>query len=134
MTILEVVGYGGYVIGGVIALASKVKNDNLKDLKDRVEILEKEREDYKQLLITEREQSIKQHTENRESIARLEKEVSIYKDLQLSSIAETNKQILETLQGSATILASSTRARAKAVEQVKSDLEESNPLLVKVDK
>lgn len=42
MTTLEAIGYVGYIVGAAIILASKIKSNNLKDHKERVEILEKE--------------------------------------------------------------------------------------------
>lgn len=104
MTALEVIGYAGYVVGGVIILASKTKSDNLKDLKERVEILEKERQEARE-----------QHVENQKAIANLEGQLSTYKEIPLKSIAsslealpkivDSNSQILETLKGSAVIAA-----------------------------
>ncbi len=119
---ISILGYLVGVAGAITIIFSKVKNENLKDLRARVEILEKERADYKELLTTEREQSKKQHIQNRESIARLEKEVEIYKDLQLSSIAETNRQILTTLQMSSKTLIKDTASAAKHVAEVSADL------------
>lgn len=123
---LSILGYFIGVVGAVTIIFSRVKNENLRDLKERVSILEGERIEYKQLLEAEREQSRQQHVANSKAIAALEKEVEIYKDLQLSSIATTNKQILETLQNSAAVLLTGTKTRAKAVEKVKTDLEHSN--------
>ena len=40
----DVAGYLALVVGAVLVLRSRVKTENLKDLKERVEILEKERE------------------------------------------------------------------------------------------
>lgn len=128
---MEAVNIGsifGYLVGvggAITIIFSRVKNENLKDLKERVEILEKELVYSREALEKERVSARDQHVENREAIAKLQGQVELYKDLQLKSIAETNKQILKTLQGSATILASGTKTRAKAVEKVKTDLEHS---------
>ena len=128
--ITSIIGYIVGVVGAITVIFSntrkdneKIKDANIKDLRERVEILEKERIEYKQMLVDEREQSREQHVQNQKAIAALEKEVAIYKDLQLSSIAETNKQILETLRSSAITLASGTKDRAERVETVKTDLE-----------
>ena len=80
------------VAGAITIIFSKVKNENLKDLKDRVEILEKEREIAR-----------KEHIANQKAIGVLEGRVKIYKDLQLKSIADSNKQILDVLKSSALI-------------------------------
>ena len=118
--ITSIIGYIVGVVGAITVIFSntrkdneKIKNANIKDLRERVEILEKERVEYKQMLVDEREQSREQHVQNQKAIAKLEEKVSIYKDLQLSSIAETNKQILETLKSSAITLASGTKTRAE---------------------
>lgn len=102
MTALEIIGYAGYVIGAVVILASKTKTDNIKDLMDRVQILEKERENARE-----------QHIDNQKAIANLEGQLSTYKEIPLKSIAQSlealpkimdsNQKILNTLNSSAHI-------------------------------
>lgn len=122
----ELIGYAGYVVGALIIIFSKVKNDNLADLKQRVEILEKELVYSKDLLDKERKQAQAQHLANRESITELKTQVKLYKDLQLDSIAKTNQEMLEALKASAMI-----RATEKD-EGVLVHTEAANPLSVKV--
>ena len=43
---ITISGYVSLVVGAVLVLMSKVKTDNLNDLKERVEILEKERQTW----------------------------------------------------------------------------------------
>ena len=79
LNILSVVA----VIGSAyIILGSKVKTENLKDLKDRVELLEKERETSKE-----------QHIENQKAISNLEGQLATYKQIPLVSIADSLKEI-----------------------------------------
>lgn len=97
MTAWEIIGYAGYVVGAVIVLASKTKSDNLKDLKERVEILEKERK-----------YADERHLQNQKAISNLEGQLSTYKEIPLKSIADSltalptlvnsNQQILEALK------------------------------------
>jgi hypothetical protein len=104
MSPLEIIGYAGYVVGAVIILASKTKSDNLKDLKERVEILEKER-DYAKA----------EHLENQRAIKYLEGQLDTYKEIPLKSIAhsleslpslvKSNEEILNSIKNSATLLA-----------------------------
>ena len=123
----SVIGYILGVAGAITILFSRVKNENLKDLRARVEILENERKEYKELLETEREQARKQHVSNREAIAKLQGQVEIYKDLQLKSIAETNRKILDVLKSSALIAESTAQKGGLLVKT-----NETNPLDVKV--
>lgn len=125
-TVISVAGYVSLVIGAVLVLMSKVKTDNLNDLKQRVEILEnerklteedreKERKAFRKELEVERESSRKQHLENKEAIANLTGQLTTYKEIPLKSIAtslealpqimNSNSLILETLKGSALIAA-----------------------------
>lgn len=97
----DILAYTSLVIGAVLILKSKIKTDNLKDLKERVEILEKEREFARQ-----------QHVENQKAISNLEGQLSTYKEIPLKQIAdslgklsESNSNILEVLKGSAVIAA-----------------------------
>jgi len=79
LNILSVVA----VIGSAyIILGSKVKSENLKDLKDRVELLEKERETSKE-----------QHFANQKAISNLEGQLATYKQIPLVSIADSLKEI-----------------------------------------
>ena len=73
---------------------SKVKTDNLKDLKERVAILENEREQARQ-----------QHMENQKAIANLEGQLKTYKEIPLKQIAASlselsisNNRILDALE------------------------------------
>lgn len=86
-------------MGAVLTLMSKVKNDNLSDLKERVGILEKEREDARQL-----------HLENQKAIANLDGQLKTYKQIPLKKIADSldslsqsNTKILNVLENSAVI-------------------------------
>lgn len=122
MEAFAIIGYGIGIVGGIIALTSKTKNDNLSDLKQRVEILEKERE-YARL----------QHIENQKAIANLEGQLSTYKEIPLKSIAsslekltEGNSDILLTLRGSANV-AKAAQAGGGLLVKTKVD----NPLDVK---
>lgn len=97
MTPIEIIGYAGYVIGAVVILTSKTKADNLKDLKERVEILE-----------AERRYADERHLQNQKSISNLEGQLKTYKEIPLKSIAQSleslpvlvnsNREILTTLQ------------------------------------
>ena len=78
-----------------VVINSKVKSENLNDLKDRVEILEKERDESRQ-----------EHLANKESIAMLQGKLDAYREIPLKFIPEalealikSNNQILETLKG-----------------------------------
>lgn len=126
MEILTIIGYALGVGGAVLILTSKVKSDNLADLKERVAILENEREELRNLLTAERETAQAQHISNQKAIAKLEGQVELYRDLQLKSIAETNKAILDTLKGSAKV-AETAQADGGLLVKTK----DSNPLIVK---
>ena len=98
-TAITISGYLSLVIGAVLTLMSKVKNDNLADLLQRVSILEKERDDAR-----------KQHVENQKAIANLEGQLSTYKEIPLKSIAsslselaKSNQKILNRLDNDASI-------------------------------
>lgn len=97
----DVIGYAALVVGAILVLKSKVKTDNLNDLKERVGILEKEREE-----------SRTQHLENQKAISNLEGQLKTYKEIPLKQIANSltqlsssNEQIINVLQGSALIAA-----------------------------
>lgn len=119
-TAITISGYIALAMGAALSLMSKVKNDNLSDLKDRVDILEKELK-----------YAHNQHVDNQKAISNLEGQLQTYKEIPLKSIAsslealprimESNTQILETLKGSALIAASdrsSTGTTQKVQEQV----------------
>jgi hypothetical protein len=111
MTPVEIIGYVGYVVGAVIVLTSKTKTDNIKDLLQRVEILEKERDYAKE-----------QHLVNQKAISNLEGQLASYKEIPLKNIAHSldiltnsNKEILKVLQDSA-VIAQAEAKRAKIVK------------------
>jgi hypothetical protein len=125
MTGENIIVWTGYLVGlgGAFSIIfSKVKNDNLSDLKERVAILEKEREEARD-----------QHVANQRAIANLEGQLNTYKEIPLKDIArslqelsKSNDQILSTLQTSANTLVVDTRAAASEVKAVKVDLQERN--------
>ena len=89
------------VVASVFATRSKIKRDNYNDLKERVDILEREREESRM-----------QHQESVKAIANLEGQLKTYKEIPLKQIADTltelstsNSQILMTLKNSALIAA-----------------------------
>lgn len=132
-TFFAMLGYAVGVAGAITVIVSnarkeneKVKDANLKDLKDRVEILEKELVYSKEALEKERKEAQNQHIANREAIAELRAQVKIYKDLQLKDIAETNAEILKALQSSALIKANEQSDGGMLVHT-----EEASPLDVK---
>jgi len=105
---LSALGYLVGVAGAITIIFSKVKTENLADLKERVAILEREREESRQ-----------QHIENQKAISNLEGQLASYKEIPLKSIAksletisaitretgESNKKILSVLESSALIAA-----------------------------
>ena len=99
-TTISVLGYFTGVLGAITVIFSRTKTENLKDLKDRVDILEKDREE-----------SRAQHLENQKAISNLEGQVEAYKAVPLKFIPEaltaliaSNNEILKTLKESATKL------------------------------
>ena len=93
----DIAGFGALVAGAVLILMSKVKTNNLNDLRDRVAILEQEREEAR-----------RQYQENQKAISNLEGQLATYKEIPLKSIAKSldelsksNKQILNRLEKSA---------------------------------
>jgi len=97
--LIDITGYFALVVGAILILRSKVKTDNLKDLKERVEILEKEREFARE-----------QHLENQKAISNLEGQLATYREIPLKSIAlsldrlsHSNESILRVLSKSAVI-------------------------------
>jgi hypothetical protein len=88
-------------VAALFATRSKVKKDNYNDLKERVDILEKERDEARI-----------QHLENQKAIANLEGQLKTYKEIPLKQIATSlselslsNGQILSVLQNSANVAA-----------------------------
>lgn len=102
--IINITGYIALIVGAILILKSKIKTDNIKDLTERVKILEKERE-----------YSREQHIENQKAISNLEGQLKTYKEIPLQQIAnsleslpklvESNGKILSVLQKSAAIAA-----------------------------
>ena len=95
----DIISFSVLVAGSAMILLSKVKTDNLNDLKERVEILEKEREEARQ-----------QHIDNQKAIANLEGQLATYKEIPLKSIAKSldelsksNGKILSRLEKSAVL-------------------------------
>lgn len=133
---LNVLSLVALAVVGFYVVRSKVKNENIKDLKDRVAILEEQRKENRELIERERDESRKQHLENQKAIANLEGQLATYKDIPLKSIAQSletlpklvssNEEILETLKGSAKI-AKSAQANGGLLVKTKVD----NPLDVK---
>lgn len=96
---ISALGYLLGVAGAITVLFSRVKTDNLKDLRERVDILEKEREEAR-----------RQHIENQKAISNLEGQLSTYKEIPLKSIAKSldelsksNGKILSRLEKSAVL-------------------------------
>jgi len=71
MNTLAIIGYTAGVVGAVLTLMSKVKTDNLSDLKERVSILEKELVYRKEELEKERKDVHRQNVAKRKAIAKL---------------------------------------------------------------
>lgn len=97
----DIIGFGALVAGAVLILMSKVKTDNLNDLRDRVKILEEEREEAR-----------RQYQKNQKAIANLEGQLATYKEIPLKSIAKSlnelsksNNLILNRLEKSAVLSA-----------------------------
>lgn len=96
---LNILGIISLVGGAYLVLMSKIKTDNLNDLKERVAILESEREFARQ-----------QHIENQKALSNLEGQLSTYKEIPLKSIAKSldelsksNGKILSRLEKSAVL-------------------------------
>ena len=99
-TVISIGGYLVGVAGATVMLFSRVKTENLKDLQERVRILESERSEARE-----------QHVANREAIGALQGKLDAYKEVPLKFIPEaleqlikSNNLILETLQKSAATL------------------------------
>lgn len=119
----DIISFSVLVAGSAMILLSKVKTDNLNDLKERVEILEKEREEAR-----------RQHIDNQKAIANLEGQLATYKEIPLKSIAESldelsksNGKILDRLEKSAVIAQRNKNDGGLLVKTQK-----SSPLDVKV--
>lgn len=94
---LSIIGYLVGVAGAITVVFSKIKTDNLNDLKERVAILENEREEAR-----------RQYQENQKAISSLEGQLATYKEIPLKSIAKSldelsksNNLILNRLEKSA---------------------------------
>jgi hypothetical protein len=99
ITTTSAIGYAIGIAGSVAIFFSRVKNENLKDLRERVDILERERDTARL-----------QHIDNQKAISNLEGQLKTYKEIPLKQIsssliklADSNNQILSTLQSSAII-------------------------------
>lgn len=121
-TYLNILSLVAMAVVAFYVVRSKVKDENLKDLKDRVEILEKEREEARE-----------QHIENQKAIANLEGQLQTYKDIPLRRIDESlallasgNESILAVLENSAIIAEKSANDGGILVHTKK-----SSPLAVK---
>lgn len=119
----DIISFSVLVAGSAMILLSKVKTDNLNDLKERVEILEKEREEAR-----------RQHIDNQKAIANLEGQLATYKEIPLKSIAESldelsknNGKILDRLEKSAVLAQRNKNDGGLLVKTQK-----SSPLDVKV--
>jgi len=84
-TIASVTGYIIGVAGAITIIFSRTKTENLKDLKERVDILEKDREESRAQLL-----------ENQKAIANQEGQLSTYKEIPLKSIATSLEQIAKS--------------------------------------
>lgn len=121
-TYLNVLSLVALAVVGFYVVRSKVKQENINDLKDRVSILEKERDEARL-----------QHIENQKAIANLEGQLATYKEIPLKSIAnsleeltKSNESILGSLRSSA-VLAKNAQADGGLLVKTKVD----NPLDVK---
>lgn len=144
-TAITISGYISLVFGAVFVLMSKVKTDNLNDLKQRVDILEKElqftrverdkeKETYRKYLNEEIKTRQEMHLQNQKSISNLEGQLATYKEIPLKSIAsslqalsnllDSNNQILETLKGSAIIAATDRDALVNSNQTIESQIVE----------
>lgn len=83
---------------------NKTKDDNLRDLLQRVEILEKEREYARQ-----------QHIENQKAIAGLEGQLKTYKDIPLKEIADSLKNLALSEKNIIAILNENARIAQEAL-------------------
>lgn len=119
----DILGFATLVFGAGLIILSRIKSENLKDLKDRVGLLEKEREEARI-----------QHVENQKAISNLEGQLATYKEIPLKSIAaslselaSSNNKILSTLEHSA-LIAQIDADKGGLLVKTKKD----NPLTVEV--
>ena len=84
-TTISILGYIAGVMGATILLFSRVRNENMKDLQERVRILE-----------SERAVSEKQHLENQKAISNLEGQLQIVKDIPLRKISSSLEEIVKS--------------------------------------
>ena len=84
-TTISILGYIAGVMGATILLFSRVRNENMKDLQERVRILE-----------SERAVSEKQHLENQKTISNLEGQLQIVKDIPLRKISSSLEEIVKS--------------------------------------
>jgi phage pi2 protein 07 len=92
----SIIGYILAVVAGIIIIFGRVRNQNYKDLKDRVKILE-----------DDRKAAITQHLENQKAISNLEGQLSTYKEVPLKSISESLKALTKSNQNIENILSKS---------------------------
>ena len=144
-TAITISGYISLVVGAVFVLMSKVKTDNLNDLKQRVDILEKElqftrverdkeKETYRKDLNEEIKTRQEMHLQNQKSISNLEGQLATYKEIPLKSIAsslqalpnllDSNNQILETLKNNTIIAATDRDALVNSNQTIESQIVE----------
>lgn len=83
-TFITVTGYISLVFSSVLVLTSRVKTANLNDLKERVDILEKELK-----------YAHEQQHDNQKAIANLEGQLTTYKEIPLKSIASSLEKLAE---------------------------------------
>lgn len=111
---LNIAAYTALALGAYLTVKSKVKTDNLNDLKDRVAILEKELKYAKD-----------EHRENEKAISNLQGQLQTYKEIPLKAIAssleklsESNTNILTVLSNSAVIAAQDRDILTKSNQKV----------------
>ena len=116
-------GYLALVGGAVLVIFSRVPKQTIQDQRELINTLQEQRKADKEqsdarikALEDQHEKDLQNHLENSKAIAELQGQVKIYKELALndlaasmSSIADTNKQIL-TLLSTSTIVNSDTKA------------------------
>lgn len=114
MDLFDWTGYLALVGGAILVIFSRVPKQTIADQRELINTLQEQRKADKEqadarikALEDQHTQDLKNHLENSKAIAELQGQVKIYKELALndlassmSSIAETNKQILELLSAS----------------------------------
>jgi len=127
---LSAIGYLVGVAGAITIIFSRVKTENLSDLKDRVELLEREREEAR-----------KQHIENQKAISNLEGQLATYKEIPLKSIAKSLEELAKSnkeTSESNTLILNALRKSAIIAEDASHDggllvkTKKTNPLAVEV--